>query len=190
MVVDVIEEIVEEIEEELVVEEVVVELMDEVVLVLDRVTRLGPEVVEDGAIEPKTLDGGEDAPEEEEDDDDDDDNDGDDNDGDGDELINGRDVIAEVGADKVAEAVDVVLLLVKVGVSAVGNEYAGKAVKDASIKGCLDGIVTPALSFVEVRYSPSITFTTVANTFGKSSDSPVRWCPGITSSSSPRPVSC
>lgn len=190
MVLDVIEEIVEEIEEELVVEEVVVEFMDEVVFVLDRVTRLGPEVVEDRAIEPESLDGGEDAPEEEEDDDDDDDNDGDDNDGDGDELINGRDVIAEVGADKVAEAVDVVLLLVKVGVSAVGNEYAGKAVKDASIKGCHDGIVTPASSFVEVRYSPSITFTTVANTFGKSSDSPVRWCPGITSSSSPRPVSC
>lgn len=186
MVVDVIEEVVEEIEEELVVEVVVVvELMDEVVFVLDRVTRLGPEVIEDGAIEPETLDGGEDAVEEEDDDDD-----GDDGDGDGDGFINGRDVIAEVGADEVAEVVDVVLLLVKVGVSAVGNEYAGKAVKDASIKGCQDGIVTPALSFVEVRYSPSITFTTVANTFGKSSGSPVRWCTGITSPSSPRPVSC
>lgn len=49
-----------------------------------------------------------------------------------------------------AEAVDMILLLVKVGVSAVGNEYAGMAAKDASIKGCRDGIVTPASSFVEV----------------------------------------
>lgn len=81
MVVGVIDEIVEEIEEEL----VVVKVMDEVVFVLDRVTRLGLEVIGNETNELEALGRGEDVAEEDTAEEDD-----------RDELISGRDVMAEV----------------------------------------------------------------------------------------------
>lgn len=104
VVVPVIEDVVEEGKEE-----VIDEGKDEVGFVLDRETRLGLEVKADEADELEALaDGIEDVCEG-----------GDD---DGDELISGRDVVAEaVGIDNVAEVADVKPLMVRLGVSAVSE---------------------------------------------------------------------
>ena len=151
---DIDDDIDDEIDEE--IEESVEEVAEALAFVPDLVTRRALEVAED---EPSKLEGVTVGNEEVDE-------------GEIEELISGRDVRAEVEAEEVAEGIDV-WLLVKLGVSAVRELYAGIAAKGSLVTEETGPIVSPTES-EEVRGSSSTILTTVANTFvissGLSSD--------------------
>ena len=148
---DIDDDIDDEIDEE--IEESVEEVAEALAFVPDLVTRLALEVAED---EPSKLEGVTVGNEEVDE-------------GEIEELISGRDVRAEVEAEEVAEGIDV-WLLVKLGVSAVRELYAGIAAKGSLVTEETGPRVSPTESD-EVRGPSSTTLTTVANTFVMSSSS-------------------